>query len=63
MKTRKYIDMNLKALSSTCFNISDALSDDDFDFAIENIGYAESQLNGLKQLIDQLKSKNRLVAA
>ena len=56
-KLRAHLAMNCKALLATVPLIVDGVQDDDAAFALREIGYAESQLRGLRQMVQQAKAK------
>lgn len=49
--------MNCKALLTTAALVVEGVEDDDTAFALREIGHAESQLRGLRQLVEQAQAK------
>jgi hypothetical protein len=47
--------MNCHALRITASLVEQGIADDDAEFALRQIGHAESQLRGLRQLLDQAR--------
>lgn len=53
---RKRLAMNCAGLLKTVPLVVEGVEDDDADFALREIGYAESQLRGLRQMLEQAKA-------
>lgn len=54
---RKRLAMNCTALLKTAPLVVEGVEDDDADFALREIGHAESQLRGLRQMLEQAKAR------
>lgn len=52
---RKHLAMNCRALLKTAPLVVEGVEDDDAEFALREIGHAESQLRGLRQMLEQAK--------
>lgn len=56
-RLRGRLAMNCRALLTTAALVVEGVEDDDADFALREIEHAESQLRGLRQMLDEAKAR------
>lgn len=57
MQLRKHLAINCAALLKTAPLVVEGVEDDDPAFALREIAHAESQLRGLRQMLEQAKAR------